>query len=133
MIHWRKLTLAERQLAFVWGGLALAVVTLEPLLPLAASHLRPCLLREVTGVPCPTCGATRGLLALLDGRVLDALALNPLVAVVGLAFLVGGIVAPLWAWRRGTGPQLTGLPLWLRLVAVGLILANWAWVLVRTV
>ncbi len=130
-MRWRPLTRAERQLAFVWGGLALACIVLRPLLSLAAPLLRPCVFRAVTGVPCPTCGATRGTLALLHGDLRQALMLNPLVAAAAGAFLVGGVVAPLWAWRRGTVPTWDGpLPLWLRIGIVLLIAANWAWVIV---
>jgi hypothetical protein len=131
-VTWRPLTLAERQLAFVWGGLALAAFALRPLWTVLAPYLRPCVLREVTGLPCPTCGATRGALALLEGRVADALTLNPLVTVAAAAFMIGGVLAPLWAWRRGTAPKFQSpLPGWSRLGIVVAILGNWAWVIVH--
>jgi hypothetical protein len=129
-MQWRPLTRAERQLAVVWGGLALAVVALEPLWVVIAPLLRPCLLRSLTGIPCPTCGATRGALALLDGRLLEALALNPLVTAGAVAFLVGGVAAPLWAWLAGTTPVIEGpLPVWLRVAIVAAIAANWVWLI----
>jgi hypothetical protein len=37
-----------------------------------------CFLRSGLGIPCPTCGATRCALALADGNVGSAWALNPL-------------------------------------------------------
>jgi hypothetical protein len=130
VIHWRRVTVAERQLALLWGGLALAVVALEPLWRLASGVLRPCVFRAVTGIPCPTCGATRGTLALLDGQPLVALELNPLVTIVAIGFVAGGVLAPLWVWRRGTVPVIaTPLPLWTRIGLIGLIIANWAWVI----
>lgn len=127
---WRPLTLAERQLAFVWGGLALAALALRPLWTWLAPHLRPCLMRVVTGIPCPTCGATRSTLALFEGRFGDALVLNPLVTVVAATFVVGGLVAPLWTWRRGTVPTVPlPLPLWSRVGLAVAIVANWSWVI----
>lgn len=129
-MKWRPLTVAERQLAFVWGGLVLAVIALKPLWMFVAPYLRPCVFRSITGVPCPTCGATRGAMALLDGRWLDGLAFNPLVATAATVFVVGGVVAPVWAWRRGSTPALGHpLPLWLRIALVAVFLANWAWVI----
>lgn len=122
--------MAERQLALLWGGLALAAVALQPLWKLLAPHLRPCVFRAVTGVSCPTCGATRATTALLDGRIIDALTLNPLVAGSVAVFILGGVFAPLWAWRKGTAPQLPSpLPIWVRLGIVVAIAANWAWVI----
>ena len=62
--------------AFVYGGVWLA----------AGLPLPPCAFRAITGCPCPTCGATRCVLALLNGRVAEAVAWNPLVF-AGLAAL----------------------------------------------
>lgn len=51
--------------------------------------LPPCAFHALTGYPCPTCGATRCVLALLHGHVGEALGWNPLVftALAGLAVL----------------------------------------------
>jgi hypothetical protein len=38
-----------------------------------------CQFKRVTGRPCPGCGSTRGVLALLEGRPLEAWLWNPLV------------------------------------------------------
>ncbi|HOC43426.1 MAG TPA: DUF2752 domain-containing protein [Thermoanaerobaculales bacterium] len=131
-LRWTPLSVAERQLAWVWGGLALSVVALKPLWPLVTPFLRPCLFRSITGVPCPSCGATRSVLALLDGDVPGALLLNPLVFAASIAFLAGGVVAPLWAWRRCPAPRLAHpLPRSIRLGLVALILLNWAWLIVH--
>lgn len=120
---------SERQLAWIWGGLALATVALSPLWIHLTGMLRPCMFREVTGIPCPSCGSTRGVLAVMDGRVLDALTLNPLMAMGFVTFLAGGAIAPLWAWRTGRVPDVEHpLPMWVRISIVLVILANWAWV-----
>lgn len=125
------MTSSERQLAWIWGGLALATIALSPLWIRLAPVLTPCLFRRLTGVPCPSCGATRGVLALLDGRPFDALALNPLLATAFAAFLAGGVIGPIWAWRVHRLPHIEHpLPRWLRLAAVLAILANWVWVII---
>ena len=67
---------------------------------------------------------------LLDGAILDALAFNPLVVASGIAFLFGGLLAPLWAWRDGKVPDLDrSLPMWVRIALVTLILANWVYLI----
>jgi Protein of unknown function (DUF2752) len=50
--------------------------------------LPACTFREVTGVPCPSCGATRAGLALAQGDFVAAFSYNPLF-VLGLGILFG--------------------------------------------
>ncbi len=45
-----------------------------------------CQFKRVTGRPCPGCGSTRGVLALLEGRPLEAWLWNPLAMSSLLAF-----------------------------------------------
>lgn len=70
-------------------GAAFAVTRL----PLADSPIL-CPLLAFSGIPCPTCGATRALAALATGDLPAALALNPLIAVTaGLLLLAGSVSA----------------------------------------
>lgn len=95
-----------------------------------------CPFQQITGWPCPTCGATRALAALTQGRLIVALSFNPLVAAVSL-FLVGAAIVSL-ACRAlrlelpappRPGPSLSRL---LRAGAVGLVLANWSYLILRS-
>jgi len=43
-----------------------------------------CLFKRITGYPCPTCGTTRGVLALLNGEFIKAWLYNPMVFSIGL-------------------------------------------------
>jgi len=107
------------------AGLAVALApSLAPLLP-------PCPLRTLAGVPCASCGSTRALVALAQGRPLEALAFNPLAffGVVGLP-----LAALLWA-LAGDRPALAKLqyswPWWLRGLVLAILAANWLWVLLH--
>lgn len=51
-----------------------------------------CIIKNITGVPCPSCGSTRGVLEILNGRLYQALLLNPLSFIV----LFGVLLIPLW-------------------------------------
>jgi hypothetical protein len=89
-----------------------------------------CIFRATTGMPCPTCGSTRAVLALAGGRPIEAFMSNPLV----LAFLIG---FGLWLGLRlffGRAVVLSlsrGQAAGVWIVAALALLANWAWVLWR--
>lgn len=95
--------------------------------------LSRCPLRALLGLPCPTCGTTRALLALLAGEPGTALALNPGVLLAGVGFLV--IVARgLWIERRSgrfPAPALRDAAARRRAAAAAasLVAANWVWVI----
>jgi Protein of unknown function (DUF2752) len=114
-----------RQLGFLWGGAALVCAAAAPLAPAFAKALPPCPFHWLTGFPCATCGGTRALLAL--GR-LDfgaAIAWNPLVAVAGIVFLVGGFVALVSA-LTGRDVRLPNPTFGLRIAFALALTANWA-------
>ena len=51
-----------------------------------------CFIKSITKIPCPSCGSTRSVLALINGRFLESLYLNP------MGFLIAIIIffAPIW-------------------------------------
>ena len=86
-----------------------------------------CLFNDLSGYPCPSCGGTRALRAVVAGDFRGAFLLNPLVVVL----MLGGLVAVLYA----AGVVLFGIPPWrprlgragrmaLRILAIGALLAN---------
>jgi len=122
----------ERQIAWLWLAAAVSALILRPLWLALAPLLPGCPFRLLTGVPCPSCGTTRAALALLQGRPLVALALNPLSALAFSGFALGGVIAPLWVALRGPVPDLPRpLPPWARVALLAVLAANWAWVIVR--
>ncbi len=64
---------------------ALLAVKLYPDLILGLSH---CPLRDITGLPCPTCGGTHSAAAVAAGRWVEALRANPVVVLGGAVFVV---------------------------------------------
>src|SRR5262245_61593799 len=51
-----------------------------------------CLFKNITTVPCPSCGLTRAMVYLVDGNTADAVMTNPLVILV-LGLAMAGTVA----------------------------------------
>lgn len=105
-------------LALVPAAVALSVSPLDP--------VPPCPLRTITGIPCPLCGSTRGVIAAVHGHVGDALVLNPAsigVLVLALLLVVGWRVErvriPVWViatvfavlWAYQLYKYATGRPL----------------------
>lgn len=116
-----------RQLAFLWGGAALACAAAAPFARDLAAGSPVCAFRAITGVPCPTCGGTRALLALARLDAFAALAWNPLVTLAVAVFFGGGLVALVRALRGLGVPD--DAPLRWAGAAAGLALAaNWAFV-----
>jgi hypothetical protein len=94
---------------------------LAPLLP----PLPACPLKALTGIPCATCGLTRCVLALGQGRWGEAFHWHP-AAVAGLALLPLLAVWDLARALRGRPyPSLPPGRGW-RLLAAALLLAVWA-------
>ena len=128
----RSTTKEERQLALLWLAAAISAIVLRPLWLAAAPHLRACVFRSLTGIPCPSCGTTRAAIAFLQGDLMTAFINNPLAALAGLLFVVGAPIAVIWTTARWSVPSLSNpLPLWVRIGAVFLIAANWLYLIVR--
>lgn len=51
-----------------------------------------CAVKNITGLPCPSCGSTRAILQLMDGNFLAAFLLNPIGII--LSFLM--VIIPIW-------------------------------------
>lgn len=99
------------------GAAMLGVAAVRPLIPF--EFVPPCPLRTVTGIPCPLCGMTRGVTALVHGDFARALLMNPAsYLMVALAILL------LVQWRT----RRVVIPVWLIVTALACM---WAWQLFK--
>ena len=76
-------------------------------------------MRSLTGLPCPFCGMTRGVTAMVHGDVADAALFNP-----GSVLIVLAAIFLLVMWRV---PRVT-IPTWL---PVAMLAALWAFELFK--
>lgn len=96
--------------------------------------LTVCPMKSITGIPCPSCGSTRSVLAIFKGAFQEALWLNPIGFLV--AFVL--IISPIWMAfdtfsQRNTLEQayeiaektLRKPTVFIPLIL--LLLANWIW------
>ena len=101
----------------------------------AASMPSLCLFKEITGLPCPSCGTTRSVLLIVNGRFWEAVQLNPLGIILGLAL----VIIPFWIafdlFKGGDSffrkykwmEHLFAQEKWVSVSAVILLVVNWIW------
>jgi hypothetical protein len=94
-----------------------------------------CLIKSVTGLPCPSCGITRSLTELVEGNIFASLYTNPL----GVFIAILLIVLPLWVvadyFRESDSffrhyilmEHALSRNAWVVVTAVFLVASNWYW------
>ena len=98
------------------------------------SSITPCLFKNVTGIACPSCGATRSLLEITKGDLYIALMINPLGFVIAAILLI----FPFWILYDSLFKRQTLYNAYLKfertvtirpiaIILILLVLANWAW------
>jgi len=132
---WRPLFPGEHDPELTWG-LVIALSGILALGWLLSGLPTPlCPLHALTGLPCPTCGMTRGLSCLLHGNLKVAILFNPLLMaiLIGMAFylLYCVVVVSVRLPRLRYEPLSKITALAVRLGVVLLILGNWIYLIVR--
>ncbi|MEZ6234840.1 MAG: DUF2752 domain-containing protein [Phycisphaerales bacterium] len=123
--RWPRVPLLCLGAAALWTILVMLAAWWLPAASRGQSPTTPCLLRATTGVPCPTCGGTRAVTALVGGDVAGAIAWNPLV-IASLLLLAVWFGLRVGLLRRVVVVRRRWL---VPVVMVALVLANWAYVL----
>jgi hypothetical protein len=92
------------------------------------------LFRHITGIPCPSCGATRSVIAIIEGHLWSGIYINPL----GIIILFIMIITPIWIIYDGITRQYSLFNFYQKMevmlrkkyIAVPfvlLLLLNWYW------
>jgi hypothetical protein len=119
------------EFGIIYGSIAILCVLAAKYLPIA--HLAPsCVFRGISGIPCPTCGATRSLLSLTKGNFAGALTMNPLVAILvppAVVLCAYSIITLLFGMRRMTFIFSEREKDGIRIAAVMIVLLNWGYLL----
>ena len=101
---------------------------------LKSETFRVCIIKNVTGYPCPSCGTTRAVSFLLEGKIIESVLINPFGIIVAIMMTL----FPLWIlkdiilkkdsffrWYKKT--EATIRKPWLAVILIILVLLNWIW------
>jgi hypothetical protein len=132
-LTWRALRPPEVDHEALWllvGGASLCLLGVALATP--GIQLPRCAFKILTGLPCPTCGITRTVIALSRGDVERGLFMNPLAAIgcaAGLLYLL--YAAAVLALRLPRlRPSLSPVDRRrLRIGAVAALAINWVWLI----
>jgi Protein of unknown function (DUF2752) len=99
-----------------------------------SSNFTVCMIKNITGFPCPSCGTTRAVSLIWQGKLVQSLAVNPL----GIVVFILMIVAPIWIlfdlllkketfYNFYKKTEVTLKNKWLAIFLIVLIVLNWFW------
>lgn len=136
-IQRRPIIPGSRDPELIWGSILLLAALLATTWLFSGIATPRCLLHAATGIPCPTCGMTRSTWHLLHGEIGRAFLLNPLMtaALLGAALYVCYaavvVIGRLPRLRiESLSPNEARV---MRVLAILLIAANWAYLIWRLV
>lgn len=95
---------------------------------------RVCIIKNVTGYPCPSCGTTRAVSFLLEGKIMESVLLNPF----GILIAIIMTVFPVWVltdiilkkdsfFKAYKKVETTIRKPWLASILVLVVFLNWIW------
>lgn len=94
-----------------------------------------CLVKHVTGAPCPSCGTTTAMIELVHGNILSSLLINPfgLMMMAALIIFPGWIIVDIFRTKNSFFEfyqwieALFNHQRWISVPAVIVVLINWIW------
>jgi hypothetical protein len=132
-VTWRRLQPLEIDHEALWLAVgAASLCLLGVALATPGIQLPRCALKTLTGLPCPTCGITRAVIALSRADFERAFFMNPLATagcVVGLIYLLYAatvLALRLPRFRPTVSPAGARR---VRLAAIAMLAINWAWLI----
>ena len=99
-----------------------------------------CMIKNVTGIPCPSCGASRSVLSIIDGQFVEAASWNP----VGYLLIALLAICPFWIFMDILFAKDSFLRFysktekyirnkWVAIPLIAFVAANWIWNILKEV
>ena len=95
---------------------------------------RVCVIKSLTGYPCPSCGTTRAVSFLIQGKIIESLLINPfgiLVATIMFVFpfwIIADVILKkesFFKWFKKT--ETTIRKPWVASILIAAVITNWIW------
>jgi hypothetical protein len=99
-----------------------------------SSHIKVCIIKNVTGYPCPSCGTTRAVQEFLKGNLMNSFFMNPFGIIVAILMAI----IPLWIlfdliFKKETfysnykKIETIIRIRWVAIILIVLVILNWIW------
>ena len=99
-----------------------------------SSHIKVCIIKNVTGYPCPSCGTTRAVQEFLKGNLMNSFFMNPFGIIVAILMAI----IPLWIlfdliFKKETfysnykKIETIVRIRWVAIILIVLVILNWIW------
>ena len=120
------------QLGLIFGALTILGLISVRIASPYLTHLPGCTFHNITGIPCPSCGATRSAVLLANGNFFNALKMNPLFLFFYIGLLAWGSFSLLmFCMGKKISVKLSYLEARIiRWGAVAVILLNWTYLII---
>jgi hypothetical protein len=99
-----------------------------------------CIVRKVSGIPCPSCGVTRSITSLLNGNWLESININPLgpVMLFFMTILPAWVLLDLYRSSNSLNRAYERMEILLRkkgfyIPFIILLLTNWVWNILKEI
>jgi len=130
----KKRSRDQIEFGIIYGAIALVILGagwLRSVLSVAPD----CVFKGLTGIPCPTCGATRSVVYLSHGDILSAFTMNPLITLClmsAVLFFIYGLVSAAFHLPRISFLFTDRERTVMRTGVVTLLLVQWAYLIILT-
>lgn len=99
-----------------------------------SSHIKVCIIKNVTGYPCPSCGTTRAVQEFLKGNLMNSFFMNPfgiivaiLMAIIPLWILFDLILKKETFYSNYKKIETIIRIRWVAIILIVLVILNWIW------
>lgn len=120
------------EFGLIYGGIAFLGLCAARFLPVL-TLLPSCPFNELTGIPCPTCGATRSVLHLAQGDIFSSIAVNPLTSLcfgAAVVYFFYSLVTLVFSLPRVDVLLIAQEKNAVRVGALALVFLNWTYLIV---